>query len=245
VIRDLKRLARRISRLYDYFLDDNEEVYKVRRIMNRKRKKRKWKLQTSTFKYGVQVPTSVEMARKLDIDNGNTAWEGALKSEMRDLFNLECFDIKSIGYAPGDDYQKTTLRIIYNVKQDLRRKAGLVAGEHLVDPLDHSVYSSTVKGISVKLLHVIAHKADMSQLYGNVSLAFVNASTNELVYSIAGPQFGEHEGKTVIICKALYGLCTSAKRWHSHFANTLWSLEFKPTRFNNNVVPFKCRQRRT
>jgi hypothetical protein len=117
---------------------------------------------------------------------------------------------------------------IYDIKQDLRRKAWLVAGGHLVDPLDHSVYSSTVKRISVKVLHVIAHKADLSQLCGNVSLAFVNAFTNELVYSIVGPlQTGEHEGKTVIICKGLYGLCTSAKRWHSHLADTLWSLGFK------------------
>jgi hypothetical protein len=73
------------------------------------------------------------------------------------LFNLECFDIKSFGFTPGDDYQKTMLTIIYDVKQDLRRKARLVAGGHLVDPLDHSVYSSTAKGISVKLLHVISH----------------------------------------------------------------------------------------
>jgi hypothetical protein len=34
VIRDLRRSARRISRLYDYFLDNNVKIYKVRRIMN-------------------------------------------------------------------------------------------------------------------------------------------------------------------------------------------------------------------
>jgi hypothetical protein len=101
--------------------------------------------------------------------------------------------------------------------------------------LDHSAYSSTVKGISVKLLHVIAHKADLSQLCGDVSLAFVNAFTNDLVYAIAGPEFGEHKGNAVIIRKALYGLCTSAERWHSHLADTLWSLGFKQTRFNNDV----------
>jgi hypothetical protein len=63
----------------------------------------------------------------------------------------------------------------------------------------------------------------------------VNAFTNELVYAITAPKFREHEGKTVIIRKALYGLCTSAERWHSHFADTLWSLGFKQTRFDNDV----------
>jgi hypothetical protein len=78
--------------------------------------------------------------------------------------------------------------------------------------MDHSVYSSTVKGISVKLLHVISHKAKLEQLCGDVSLAFVNAYTLEKVYVIAGPEFGEHQGKTVVILKALYGLCTSSER---------------------------------
>ena len=109
--------------------------------MNREKKKRKWKPRSVTYKYRVQVPTSVAMARKLDIDNGNTAWEDALKSERKDLFNLECFEIKSFGFTPGDDYQKTTLTIIYDVKQDLRQKPRLAAVGHLVDPLDHSVYS--------------------------------------------------------------------------------------------------------
>ena len=85
-------------------------------MMNRKKKKRKWKPKLSTFKYGVQVLSSVAMARKLDINNGNTAWEDALKSEMKHLFNLECFDIKSLGFTPGDDDQKTALTIIYDVK---------------------------------------------------------------------------------------------------------------------------------
>jgi hypothetical protein len=169
------------------------------------------KSKLSTFKYGVQVPTSVEMARKLAIANGNTAcWEDALKSEMKNLFNLRCFDIKSVGSSLGGDYQETTLTIIYDVKQGLQRKARLVEGGHLVDPLDHSVYSSTVKGISVKLVHIIAHTADPDQLSGDVSLAFVNASPKELVYAI--PKFGEHEGKTVIIRKALHGLCTSRRK---------------------------------
>jgi hypothetical protein len=223
VVCNLRKLTRRISRLFKFFPDNNDKVYKVQGIM-KKKKKRKWEPKLLTFKYGVQVPTTVELARKLDIANGSTAWEDALKLEMKDPFNLECFESKSIGYAPGEDYQKTTLTIIYNVKQDLRQKARLVAGGHLVDPLDHSVYSSTIKGISVKHLHVIAHKVDLSQLCGDLSLAFVNAFTNQLVYAIADPKFGEHKGKTVIICKALYGLCTNPQGWHSHFANTFWSL---------------------
>ena len=51
--------------------------------------------------------------------------------------------------------------MIMNVKQDLRHKYQLVAGGHLIDALDHDIYSTTVKSISVKLLQVIAHKANL------------------------------------------------------------------------------------
>jgi hypothetical protein len=71
--------------------------------------------------------------------------------------------------------------------------------------------TSTIKEISVKLGHTIVHQADLDRLCGDVSLAFVNVFTNKLVYAIAGPKFGEHEGKTTIIRKALHGLCTSCK----------------------------------
>ena len=80
--------------------------------------------------------------------------------------------------------------MIFGVKQDLHHKARLVAGGHLVGALNHDIYSSTVKGVSVKLLHVIAHKTGMTQLCGDVSNAYVNAFTNEKVYAVAGKEFG-------------------------------------------------------
>lgn len=122
------------------------------------------------------------------------------------------------------------------MKHDLRRKARLVAGGHLVDvPTGIDVYSSHVKPISVKLLHVIAHKQGLKVLCGDISNAYVNAETTEKVYAKAGPEFGDRKGKIVIIKKALYGLVGSSKCWHSHFAGTLRSFGFVPTRYDGDV----------
>ena len=44
---------------------------------------------------------------------------------------------------------------------------------------------------------------------GDVTNAYPHASTNERVYAIAGPEFGSHEGRIILIEKALYGLKTS------------------------------------
>lgn len=80
--------------------------------MNQKKKKRKWKPKSSTFKYRVQVETSVEMVRKLDVASGHTAWHFC--------FDLECLDMRSIGNLPSGNYQEIILMIIYDVKQDLQ-----------------------------------------------------------------------------------------------------------------------------
>ena len=102
-----------------------------------------------------------------------------MKVEVDALLDLNCFAFKTEGYHPGDDWQSTTLHIVFDVKHDLRRKARLVAGGHLIDIADTPVYSSTVKGIGVQLLHVISHKANLKQLCGDIGNAFPNAYTNE------------------------------------------------------------------
>ena len=81
--------------------------------------------------------------------------------------------------------------MIMNVKQDLQHKCRLVAGGHLINALDHDIYSTTVKSISVKLIQVIAHKAKLEILCGYIGNACVNAYTNENVYAIAGDEFGK------------------------------------------------------
>jgi Reverse transcriptase (RNA-dependent DNA polymerase) len=233
-LRDVNRASRRVARLYDHYLDENEQVYSVRRIDNKKKKRPK--ARRPTFKYGVEVPRNLKHAKELDAQNGNTFWEEAIKLEITSLVEMECFEFRPRDYKPGDDYQYTTLTIIFDVKQDLRRKARLVAGGHLVDAMDNSIYSSTVKGISVRMIHVIAHAQQLKLLCGDVGNAYVNAYTNELVYCRAGPEFGEKlSGMIVIIRKALYGLRSSSERWWSHFADTIRGLKFLPTRYDKDV----------
>lgn len=75
----------------------------------------------------------------------------------------------------------------------------------------------------------------LEQLYGDVRNAYPNVDTCEKCWERAGPEFGEENGKVVVIKKALYGLKTSAKRWHSNFSNTLRGLGFVPTRFDSDM----------
>jgi hypothetical protein len=47
--------------------------------------------------------------------------------------------------------------------------------------------------------------------------AYLESLTQEKVYIIAGPKFGEHKGHTLLINKALYRLKSSGLRWHERF----------------------------
>jgi hypothetical protein len=64
---------------------------------------------------------------------------------------------------------------------------------------------------------------------GDVGNAYLEAYTQEKVYIIAGPEFGELAGHTLIIQKALYGLRTSGARYHEKFASTLRDMGFNPS----------------
>ena len=167
-------------------------------------------------------------------------WQDAIELEIKTLLDLDVFEFKEQGFdkktLKDAGYQSTQIHMVFDVKHDLRRKSRLVAGGHLVKLLNNLVYSSTVKTICVRLLHVIADKAGLTQLCGDIGNAFPHAETKEKILFIAGPEFGdEYEGMVVIVLKALHGLQTSSERWHAYFADTLRKLGFKPTRYDNDV----------
>ena len=77
--------------------------------------------------------------------NGNNAWGEAILKEMTALTAAGVWEFKPPGYRLGSSYQYAPLTLIFDVKQeDLRRKARLVAGGHVVDSSMYESYSSVV-----------------------------------------------------------------------------------------------------
>ena len=54
-----------------------------------------------------------------------------------------------------------------------------------------------------------------------MSNAYLHSKTKEKIYTVAGPEFKEHQGRIMIIEKALYGLRTSNIRWAEKIAADL------------------------
>jgi hypothetical protein len=91
--------------------------------------------------------------------------------------------------------------MIFEVKQDCRQKACLVAGGHIVDPMGVNSRSTVVKGISVRLLDLMTHRENLPILCGDIGNAFITANCVEKIYAYAGPEFGDREGSLLIFKK--------------------------------------------
>ena len=97
------------------------------------------------------------------------------------LTEMGSFEFKSVGFVVVRGSQKTKLYIVWGVNQDFIIKERLVPGVYLVVILNHNNYLYTVRGVIVKLLHVVALKKMLDQLCVNISNACVNAYANKSV----------------------------------------------------------------
>ena len=69
----------------------------------------------------------------------------------------------------------------------------------------------------------------------DIGNAYLEAKTTELVYIIAGPEFGILEGHFLKIVKALYGLKLSGKRWHERLSDVLREMGFTPSKAEADI----------
>ena len=90
VMGDTDRALRRITRLYEFYLNDDDTIKRVRRNQNGKKKK---KFTTKpVYKYGIQLPRNTKQAIALDKENGNSLWQDSMKKEIDDLASLDCWE---------------------------------------------------------------------------------------------------------------------------------------------------------
>jgi hypothetical protein len=87
-----------------------------------------------------------------------------------------------------------------------------VADGHLTDVPLESVYSGVVSLRGFRTVMFLSQLNDLEFWSTDVGNAYLESKTDEKVYIIAGPEFGELEGHILIIRKALYGLRSSGQR---------------------------------
>jgi hypothetical protein len=113
------------------------------------------KSEEATHKYGIEVPTSVEHAYRIDTANGNTFWRDAIKLEMVNVGIA--FEVLEEGVSAPPGWHKVTGHLIFDVKMDFTRKARWVLDGHKTpDPIGISNYAGVVSRESVRITFTYA-----------------------------------------------------------------------------------------
>eukprot|EP00957_Ditylum_brightwellii_P045270 3432134-Ditylum_brightwellii.AAC.1 len=110
MLQDLERTIRHIALLYGFYLDEDEKIRKVKRVIQAKKKKAKGPTKMS-IKYDIEVQWNAKHAIKLDKKNSNIMWQDAMALEVCALNELECFEFRDEGNYPKGNYQQTTLHM--------------------------------------------------------------------------------------------------------------------------------------
>jgi len=194
----------------------------------------------SKFKFGVEVPVGTVHALKLDAENGNTAWRDAIETEIKQINQFQTFRLPR---ASDDlsEYQRIPYHFVFDVKFDGRRKARLVAGGNVTDPLKEDIYSGVTGLESVRLAFLLAAQNDLQVCAADIGNAFLNGRTREKIVIKLKREFGpELAGKDVIIDRSLYGLRSSAARFHEHLSTRLKTMGFLPSKADPDLWMKDC-----
>ena len=188
-----------------------------------------------THKYGIRVPKSIKEAIEIDKENGDTLWQDSIQMEMKN--NRIAFEEFDGDVEKLMGYKKITGHLVFDVKlgENFRRKARYCADGHKTEAPAALTYSTVVSRDSVRILLMIAALNGLDLQCADIQNAFLTAPAIEKCYMVAGPEFGDEEGKVFIVRRALYGLKGSSAAFRSHLAETLEDLGFSSSTADPDV----------
>jgi len=99
-----------------------------------------------------------------------------------------------------------------------------------VDADEYNKWAGVGKPETLRAILTVAGKTKQMAYQADVVTAYLNAHTQERIFTKAGEEFGDLAGRVLIVNKALYGLATSANRWSVHLGNTLHTMGFTRSR---------------
>jgi hypothetical protein len=187
------------------------------------------------YKFGIQVPKGIKNAIDLDKKNGNQLWQEAIRIELKQLTDYQTFIVLDSGKDIPTGYQKIPYHMVFDVKYDLRHKARLVAGVNRTVNDKEDIYSGVVRMDTVRIGFFLGELYGLSCCACDIEKVFLYGKTKEKIYITASPEFGASlHSKNLIIDKSLYGLKTSAARFHEYLNESLPRLGFKKTKHDPN-----------
>ena len=135
-----------------------------------------------THKFGIRIPKSVEEAKKIYEQNGDTLWWDAICKEMKNV----CPAFEVLEGREDDipkDYQFMRYHMIFDVKfgENFWCKARLVAGRHMTNTPNTLTYSSVISRDSIRIALTIAALNELSVMVCDIQNAYLTAECREKI----------------------------------------------------------------
>ena len=89
-------------------------------------------------------------------------------------------------------------------------------------------YASVVYYETVHISLTISALNDLQVKCGDVLNAYITAPVVELIWNTLGPEFGDDQGKTAILVRALYSLKSSGSDFRKHLGECMSNIGYKP-----------------
>ena len=140
-----------------------------------------------THKYGIEIPTDMEHADKIDSRNGNTMWRDVLKKEM---YNVGvAFEILDEGAHAPHGWKQVAGHLVWDVKMDFTRKARWVLDGHKTpDPIGSTYGVVSRESVRIALTYAALNELDVFAT--DIWNAYLQAPSSQKDYIICGPEFG-------------------------------------------------------
>ena len=97
------------------------------------------------------------------------------------------------------------------------------------------MYSGVVSLQAIRLICFAAELNNLELVGTDISNAYLEAYTGDPLVFTAGPEFGDLEGHTMVVVKALYGIPGSGHQWAERWAAILRAEGWEPCRADHDV----------
>ena len=117
------------------------------------------KINKDQEKFGYKIPNNSREAILLDKKNGNTLWDDEISKEITSLERLVVlqFYLLKIKFGKKYGWRYAPMHMVFYVKhQDFQHKSSLVVVGHVVYSMENTIYSYTIKDVSVIIMILIA-----------------------------------------------------------------------------------------
>ena len=176
----------------------------------------------------------------IDEREGIRKWQDSKDLELKQLFDCNAFKDLGKGMPTPDGHKQIPCHMVCDVKWDGRHKSRFVAGGHCTDAPTELTCSAIVSLLGVRVITFLSELNGLVLWNTNIGNACLESHTSEKVCFVAGAEFGELVGHTLIICKAQCGLKSSGKCWHDCLHDVPRSMGFTPSKAKEDIWMRDC-----